>query len=86
MSDLTKALAMLQATFDKYAGKDGDSNTLSKAELADLLHKELPFGESIDKAKVDNFFSMLDNDKDGVVDFTEYVTFVTALGVMCRGK
>ncbi|KAG8010040.1 Ictacalcin [Nibea albiflora] len=86
MSNLTKALALLHTTFDEYAGRDGDANTLSKAELSELLHKELPAGGGIDKAKVDNFFSMLDNDKDGVVDFTEYVTFVTALSVICRGN
>lgn len=35
-------------------------------------------------AEVDSLFSMLDNDKDGVVDFKEFVTFVTALTVLAH--
>ncbi|KAM7383439.1 hypothetical protein PAMP_003089 [Pampus punctatissimus] len=82
MSELLQAMALLQSTFDKYAGKEGNKDTLTKAELADLLHNELPVAEG--KAEVDNLFSLLDNDKDGVVDFTEYVTFVTSLTVLCK--
>lgn len=82
MSGLMQAMALLQATFDKYAGKDGDKNTMSKAELSELLREELLQGGS--KASADNFFSMLDGDKDGLVDFKEFVTFVTALTLISR--
>lgn len=37
-----QAIALLRATFDQYAGKDGDKNTLSKAELSELLRNEFP--------------------------------------------
>ncbi|XP_040901172.1 ictacalcin-like [Toxotes jaculatrix] len=82
MSGIPHAMAILMATFDKYAGKEGDKTTLTKAELTELLHNELPVGGAPDKAAVESFFSDLDNDKDGVVDFKEYVTFVTALTVI----
>merc|ERR1739838_512399 len=80
MSTLLKAMSDLKSVFDKYAGKDGDNKTLSKAELTVLLRTELPGAGS--KAEMDKFFSMLDHDKDGVVDFTEYVTFVASLTVI----
>merc|ERR1712002_270526 len=84
MSELTQAMALLMSTFHKYAGKEGDKDTLTKAELSELLRKELPGATEVPKAEVDKFFSLLDNDKDGVVDFTEYVTFVASLTVMCN--
>lgn len=40
MSGLFTAMAIVKATFDKYAGKDGDKTTLTKAELSDLLKAE----------------------------------------------
>lgn len=41
MSDIQKAMALLISTFDKYSGKEGDKNTLSKEELKELLQNEL---------------------------------------------
>ncbi|XP_018535999.1 ictacalcin [Lates calcarifer] len=84
MAGLPAAMAILMDTFDRYAGKEGDKKTLSKGELTELLRNELPGASASDKAAVDEFFSMLDDDKDGVVDFKEYVTFVTALTVICN--
>nr|XP_046254881.1 ictacalcin-like [Scatophagus argus] len=86
MSGLIQAMQILKTVFDKYAGKEGDKNTLTKAELADLLRAELGLGGS-NKADVDKFFSALDNDSDGTVDFQEYITFVAALNcMMCSSK
>ncbi|GAA6220216.1 ictacalcin-like [Lates japonicus] len=84
MAGLPAAMAILMDTFNRYAGKEGDSKTLTKEELTELLRNELPGAVGSNKAEVDKFFSMLDNDKDGVVDFKEYVTFVTALTVICN--
>lgn len=44
MSGLSQAIDLLKATFDKYAGKEGDKNTLTKRELSELLRSELPSG------------------------------------------
>ncbi|XP_038567329.1 ictacalcin-like [Micropterus salmoides] len=86
MSGLFTAMAIVKATFDKYAGKDGDKTTLTKAELSDLLKAEFFEGKTPSKAEVDEFFKSLDVDSDGVVDYTEYVTFVAALTVICNKK
>lgn len=41
MSDIQHAMELLIKAFSKYAGKEGDKNTLSKAELKELLQNEL---------------------------------------------
>ncbi|XP_074509690.1 ictacalcin-like [Sebastes fasciatus] len=85
MAQLMQAVDSLLNVFDKYAGKDGDSKTLTKNELSELLHKELDMKPS-NKGAVEEFFKALDNDGDGVVTFQEYVIFVVSLCMMCKGQ
>ncbi|XP_032375459.1 ictacalcin [Etheostoma spectabile] len=86
MSQLMKAMDLLRAIFDKYAGKEGAKDTLTKKELAELLRAELGAQEPQGKAEVEKFFGMLDNDGDGVVSFEEYVSFVAALTVIINSN
>lgn len=41
MTDINKAIVHLISAFSKYAGRDGNAQTLSKAELSELLKNEL---------------------------------------------
>ncbi|XP_062255338.1 ictacalcin-like [Platichthys flesus] len=84
MSAIQRAMALLTDTFEKHAGKDGRPN-MSKAELSDLLRAEFP-QICNNKEALDKIFAMLDNDKDGSVDFKEFVTFVAALTVISKEK
>nr|XP_019948374.1 PREDICTED: protein S100-G-like [Paralichthys olivaceus] len=82
MPGLCECMKLMGDIFDKYAGKDGKPQ-MSKAELAELLRSEFPEAGN-NKAVVDSFFSMLDDDGDGVVDFKEFMALVTALTVMTK--
>ncbi|XP_026205708.1 ictacalcin-like [Anabas testudineus] len=86
MSNIQQAMTLLITTFDKYSSKEGDSSTLSKAELKDLLENE--FGQMLmkanDKAALDRIFSDLDRNKDNSVDFGEFVTLVCCLTQLCH--
>ncbi|XP_007544679.1 protein S100-P-like [Poecilia formosa] len=85
MSKLLGAIGILKQTFDEYAGTDGDKTTLSKKEIAAMLKKELPGAGGDKKEEVDQFFKMLDEDGDGVVNFNEYIIFVATLALLLTG-
>lgn len=86
MSDIQHAMELLIKTFIKYAGKEGDKNTLSKAELKELLQNELGglLGKASDKAAVDHIFKELDTNQDNSVDFNEFGRMVFHLTVLCH--
>ncbi|XP_055066497.2 ictacalcin-like [Misgurnus anguillicaudatus] len=85
-SDLQKSMASMIAVFYKYSGKEGDKKTLSKGELKDLLTNEMGdvIGKSTDQAALDKIFKDLDANRDGTVDFQEYVTLVACITMMCN--
>ncbi|XP_064210543.1 ictacalcin-like isoform X1 [Anguilla rostrata] len=86
MSNLQKGMSMLISVFHQYSGKEGDSKTLTKGELTDLLNSEMGdiFGKASDKQALDKIFKSLDADKSGTVDFQEYVTFVACITMLCN--
>ncbi|XP_034084219.1 protein S100-A2-like [Gymnodraco acuticeps] len=77
------AMAVLMKNFNKYAGTDGDKGSMSKKELSEMLHKEIP-GMVGDKKQLDAFFTGLDGDKDGTVSFNEYIVLVGSLMMMLK--
>ncbi|XP_004073748.1 ictacalcin isoform X1 [Oryzias latipes] len=86
MSDIQKAMALLITSFSKYAGREGDKNTLSKEELKELLQTE--FGDMVcksdDKEAIDRIFRDLDTNQSNSVDFSEFVKLVCCLTQMCH--
>ncbi|XP_055066498.2 ictacalcin [Misgurnus anguillicaudatus] len=85
-SELQKAMTSLIAVFYKYSGKEGDKTTLSKGELKELLTAEMAdiFGKSTDQTALDKIFKDLDANRDGTVDFQEYVTLVACITMLCN--
>ncbi|XP_041810822.1 ictacalcin-like [Chelmon rostratus] len=86
MSDLNTAMALIISCFSKYAGKEGNPHTLTKAELKDLLQNELGelLGKANDKSAVERIFKELDANQDNSVDFPEFGKMIFCLTVMCH--
>uniref|UniRef100_A0A8D0GH86 Protein S100 n=1 Tax=Sphenodon punctatus TaxID=8508 RepID=A0A8D0GH86_SPHPU len=82
---LEQALTVMVTSFHKYSGKEGDKYKLSKAELKELLTKEMPnfFSKPADEAAFQKLMSNLDANRDNEVDFQEYATFL-AVSMMCN--
>uniref|UniRef100_A0A8D2QUB7 S100/CaBP-9k-type calcium binding subdomain domain-containing protein n=1 Tax=Zosterops lateralis melanops TaxID=1220523 RepID=A0A8D2QUB7_ZOSLA len=77
---LEQAMAIMVTTFHKYSGKEGDKYKLSKAELKELLNKELPIFGRLEFSKGNSrLMNDLDHNKDSEVDFKEYVCFLACI-------
>uniref|UniRef100_A0A3Q0R5Y2 Protein S100 n=1 Tax=Amphilophus citrinellus TaxID=61819 RepID=A0A3Q0R5Y2_AMPCI len=85
-ANLKGAMVDLIDVFYKYSGKEGDKYTLTKLELKNLLQSELAeFLEGPNDAHVvEKIMRELDDNKDGLVDFQEFVGLVAALTVACN--
>ncbi|XP_077177230.1 protein S100-A1 [Paroedura picta] len=85
-SQLENAMEGLITVFHKYSGKEGDKYKLSKKELKELLQNELSMflENQKDASVVDGIMQDLDENGDGEVDFTEFVTLVAGLTVVCN--
>nr|XP_035979555.1 protein S100-A6-like [Halichoerus grypus] len=79
---LDQAIGLLVAIFHKYPGREGDKNTLSKKELKELIQKELTIGAKLQDADIAKLMDYLYRNKDQVVNFQEYVTFLGALALI----
>ncbi|KAM6435667.1 protein S100-A6-like [Liasis olivaceus] len=76
---LDQAICLLVAAFHKYSCKEGDKNTLSKKELKELIQNELTIGPKLKEDEIQGLMADLDRNKDQVINFQEYVTFLGAL-------
>lgn len=52
MSELEEQIKLLVATFKKYAGKDGKTDTMTKGALAELFHTNLDIVSRNDVAQL----------------------------------
>ncbi|XP_043116330.1 protein S100-A1 isoform X1 [Puntigrus tetrazona] len=86
VSKLEDAMEGLIKVFHTYSSKEGDKYKLSKAELKSLLQGELSdfLAASKDPMVVEKIMSDLDENRDGEVDFQEFVVLVAALTVACN--
>ncbi|KAM9487993.1 protein S100-A1 [Clarias gariepinus] len=86
VSQLESAMDSLIKVFHTYSTKEGDKYKLSKAEMKSLLQGELSdfLAASKDPQVVDKIMCDLDENRDGEVDFQEFVVLVAALTVACN--
>ncbi|XP_063055378.1 protein S100-A1 [Engraulis encrasicolus] len=85
-SQLEQSMEGLIKVFHKYSSKEGDKYKLSNCELKSLLHGELSdfLAASKDPMVVEKILTDLDENRDGEVDFQEFVVLVAALTVACN--
>ncbi|XP_012520562.1 PREDICTED: protein S100-P [Propithecus coquereli] len=86
MAELEMAISMIIDVFARYAGGEGNVQTLTKGKLKALMEKELPgFLETgKDKDAVDKMLKDLDANGDAEVDFSEFMMFVAVLTCACH--
>ncbi|XP_035277694.1 toll-like receptor 18 [Anguilla anguilla] len=86
VSKLENAMESLIRVFHNYSSKEGDKYKLSKVELKSLLQGELCdfLTASKDPMVVEKIMTDLDENRDGEVDFQEFVVLVAALTVACN--
>ncbi|XP_060777436.1 protein S100-A10b [Neoarius graeffei] len=85
-SDLERAMEALIVVFHRYAAKGGNTNTLSRQELRQLMEAELPnfLKSQKDPATIDKIMKDLDSNGDEQVDFEEFVSLVVGLSIACE--
>ncbi|EMP28195.1 hypothetical protein UY3_14671 [Chelonia mydas] len=78
-------LDTMVSMFHKYGGKEGDKFKLKRAELKELVRKELPcyLSKQTEEASFQRFMNNLDSNWDGEVAFQEYTTFLGCIILMC---
>ncbi|XP_058503802.1 toll-like receptor 18 [Solea solea] len=83
---LQESMALMIRVFHSYSGKEGDKYKLNNAEMKMLLKEELSefIAASNEPAKVEKIMHDLDENKDGEVDFPEFVFLVASLTVACN--
>ncbi|KAM3873086.1 protein S100-A10b [Diretmus argenteus] len=85
-SELEQSMESLIVVFHKYAKEDGDGKTLTKKEFRKLMETELAsfLATQRDPDAVSRIMKDLDQNRDGKVDFTEFVSLVVGLSVACE--
>ncbi|XP_069074161.1 protein S100-A2-like [Pleurodeles waltl] len=84
--NLEEVICKMIEKFDKYAGEDKDSRTLSQPELIKLAKAEFPTLSKIDKSGdvLKGICGKMDLDGDKFVDFQEYGIFLISIACILR--
>ncbi|XP_075994417.1 protein S100-A1 [Genypterus blacodes] len=84
VSNLVEAMEMVIAVFHTYSQQEGDLHKLSRKELQQLLRDQFSafLSPPDDSQEVDKILAELDENKDGQVDFQEFITLVAVLTVL----
>uniref|UniRef100_A0A0B8RP84 Protein S100 n=1 Tax=Philothamnus irregularis TaxID=1899461 RepID=A0A0B8RP84_9SAUR len=85
-TETERCIESLLAVFHRYAGGDGNSNTLSKKEFKTFMDTELgSFTKNQkDPGVVDRMMKRLDMNNDGQLDFSEFLNLIGGLASACH--
>ncbi|NXJ11259.1 CRNN protein, partial [Odontophorus gujanensis] len=86
MTQLQDNINGIIATFYTHARSDGNSSTLSKGELRQLIEQELEgmIMDAQDPRTVEKVLLFLDEDSNGKVDFSEFLNLVFRVAMACH--
>uniref|UniRef100_A0A8C9P5R8 Protein S100 n=1 Tax=Spermophilus dauricus TaxID=99837 RepID=A0A8C9P5R8_SPEDA len=81
MSTLEEHLEGIVNIFHQHSAHVGDFDTLSKSELRKLITRDLAntIKNTQDQATIDRIFQDLDDNKDGEVNFREFLLLIASV-------
>ncbi|NXX84188.1 S10AB protein, partial [Urocolius indicus] len=84
-TETERCIESLLAVFQRYAGQEGDSCTLTKKEFVAFMNTELAAftKNQKDPAVVDRMMKKLDLNSDGKLDFQEFLNLIGGIAVAC---
>ncbi|KAK9390980.1 putative protein1 [Crotalus adamanteus] len=85
-TETERCIESLLAVFQRYAGRDSNSKSLSKKEFRTFMDTELgSFTKNQkDPAVIDRMMKKLDMNSDGQVDFSEFLNLIGGLAQACH--
>ncbi|XP_036308981.1 protein S100-A11 [Pipistrellus kuhlii] len=85
-TETERCIESLIAVFQRYAGKDSNSFTLSKTEFLTFMKTELAAftKNQKDPGVLDRMMKKLDLNADGQLDFQEFLNLIGGLAVACH--
>ncbi|NWI56503.1 S10AB protein, partial [Calyptomena viridis] len=85
-TETERCIESLLAVFQRYAGREGDTGTLSKREFLAFMNTELAAftKNQKDPAVVDRMMKKLDLNSDGQLDFQEFLNLIGGIAVACH--
>ncbi|XP_023377599.1 protein S100-A11 isoform X1 [Pteropus vampyrus] len=85
-TETERCIESLIAVFQKYAGRDGNRNSLSKTEFLTFMNTELAAftKNQKDPGVLDRMMKKLDTNRDGQLDFQEFLNLIGGLAVACH--
>uniref|UniRef100_A0A8C0BW41 Protein S100 n=1 Tax=Buteo japonicus TaxID=224669 RepID=A0A8C0BW41_9AVES len=87
-TETERCIESLLAVFQRYAGREGDSCTLSKKEFLAFMNTELAAftKNQKDPGVVDRMMKKLDLNSDGQLDFQEFLNLIGGIAVACHNS
>ncbi|NXD46118.1 S10AB protein, partial [Copsychus sechellarum] len=85
-TETERCIESLLAVFQRYAGREGSSCTLSKREFRAFMDTELAAftKNQKDPGVVDRMMKKLDMNSDGQLDFQEFLNLIGGIAVACH--
>ncbi|XP_075763358.1 protein S100-A11-like [Pelodiscus sinensis] len=85
-TETERCIESLLAVFQRYAGREGDSCTLSKREFLTFMNAELASftKNQKDPGVLDRMMKKLDLNCDGQLDFQEFLNLIGGIAQACH--